>query len=252
MNNWDVKQEVKEQEVTKIEFKPLKEAGEKRGLKIGIYGDFATGKTHFGLTCPEPIFILDTENGSSLLAGSFKGKDIRVLDVCEADGVKSYDKIVEAVNYIIKQDKVGTVIIDSVSDLWDFCQENAKIKVFKMSIFDRLKQQFDWGIINKMYLSVLKKLIDKECNLVVTAREAEVYAGAGQPTSIVKPKWQKSTGYWMDLVLYASKKVTKDGCTFISSVEKSRQFKELMGKQFYNLTYQQLADEIIKLKEKKE
>jgi len=249
-NGWEQLAEKKEEvkETKETMFKNLSEVGEKRGLKIGIYGDFATGKTHFALTCPEPIYIIDTENGSAPLAHSFKGKDIKVLDVCEEDGSKSYDKIVEAINYIINQENVGTVVIDSVSDLWDFAQENAKVKVFKISVLERLKQQWDWGTINKMYLSLLLKLINKNCNLILTARESEVYAGAGQPTNIVKPKWQKATGYWMDLVLYADKKITKEGTTFISTIEKSRQFKDLMGKQFYNLTYQNLLDEINKLK----
>jgi hypothetical protein len=48
-----------------------------------------------------------------------------------------------------------------------------------------------------------------------------------------------------------TKKVTKDSVTFISTVEKSRQFKEMMGKQFYNLTYKDLLDEVNKLKDKK-
>ncbi len=66
-----------------IEFKSLSEVEKKRGLKVGIYGDFATGKTHFALTAPEPIFIIDTEMGASPLAYQFKEKDIKVLDVAE-------------------------------------------------------------------------------------------------------------------------------------------------------------------------
>ncbi len=248
--SWEeLSKEKKEEVKPMIQFKNLSEAEQKRGLKIGIYGDFATGKTHFALTCPEPIFIIDTENGSAPLANSFKGKDIKVLDVCEADGNKSYEKVKDAVNYICQQDNVGTVIIDSVSDLWEFAQENAKISVFKIGITDRLKQQWDWSVINKMYLSLIHKLINKNCNLVLTARETEVYAGAGQPTNIVKPKWQKTTGFWVDFVLYADKKITKEGVNFITTIEKSRQFKDLMGKQFYNLTFQSLNDEINKLKE---
>src|SRR3990167_11028174 len=35
-----------------------------RGLNICIYGKPGTGKTHFSLTAPAPIIILDTENAS--------------------------------------------------------------------------------------------------------------------------------------------------------------------------------------------
>ena len=249
--SWENLENVKEQKEevkSSIQFKNLSEVEEKRGLKIGIYGDFATGKTHFALTCPEPIYIIDTENGSAPLAHTFKGKDIKVLDVCEADGVKSFEKVREAVDFIITQEKVGTVVIDSISDLWDFAQEYAKVNVFKLTVLDRLKQQWDWGIINKLYLGILLKLIRLNCNLVVTAREGEVYAGPGQPTNIVKPKWQKLTGFWTDFVLYADKKVDKGNVNFIMTIEKSRQFKDLMGKQFINLNYQNLVNEINKLK----
>ena len=243
-------QEMKE-ETTKMEFKPLSEAEEKRGLKIGIYGDFATGKTHFSLTAPEPIYIIDTEIGAAPLAHLFKGKDIKVLDVAEENGSKSYEKMVEAVEFISKQPKVGTVVIDSVSDFWDFAQEYAKINIFKIKPEQRLAQQWDWGVINKLYLGVLLKLLKLNCNLILTARESEVYAGAGQPMGIYKPKWQKNTGFWVDFVLYNTKKIDKLGkMTFATNIEKSRPVGELMGKNFNNLDFMKLINEIQKVKGK--
>jgi len=241
--------EMTEQKPVEIEFKSLLEAEKKRGLKIGIYGDFATGKTHFALTAPEPIFIIDTELGSSPLAHLFKGKDIKILDVAEKDGSRSFEKIEKAVEFISKQDKIGTVVIDSVSDFWDYTQEFAKVNIFKIKPQDRLAQQWDWGIINKLYLSLLLKLIKLDCNLILTARETEIYAGPGQPTNMVKPKWQKNTGFWVDFVLYASKKIDKFGkVTFYMNIEKSRQIGTLMGKNYQNLNFTKLKEEIEKLK----
>ena len=162
MGNWDDLADnvtEKEEPKTEIEFKSLGDAQSKRGLKIGLYGDFATGKTHFGLTTPEPIFIIDTEMGTAPLAHSFEGKDVRVLDVAEKDGTKSYQKIIEAIEYISKQEKVGTVIVDSITDVWEFCQEYAKVNIFKIKPEDRLKQQWDWGTINKCYMKILMNLL---------------------------------------------------------------------------------------------
>ena len=243
----DEAENVKEKEEPKkeIEFKSLGDAEEKRGLKIGLYGDYATGKTHFCLTAPEPIYIIDTEMGSAPLAHAFKGKDIRVLDVAEKDGTTSYQKVLEAVEFISKQEKVGTVILDSITDLWEFSQEFAKVNIFKIKPEDRLKQQWDWGQINKVYMKVLMKLLKIECNLIVTAREAEVYAGAGQPTNQVKPKWQKTTGFWVDLVVRNSKRIDKMGkTTFNSNIEKCRQSGALMGKSFPNMDFEKLEREL--------
>ena len=251
MGMWDVEKDVKEKEepTKEIEFKSLDDAKDKRGLKIGLYGDFGTGKTHFALTAPEPIFILDTEMGVTPLAHTFKGKDVRILDVAEKDGTASYQKIVEAVEYISKQEKVGTIVLDSITDLWEFSQEYAKVNIFKIKPEDRLKQQWDWGQINRIYMKVLMKLLRIECNLIVTARESAIYAGAGQVTNQVKPKWQNSTGFWVDVVLHNTKKIDKLGkINFNSTIEKCRQSGELMGKMISGMNFEKLEGELNEVK----
>jgi hypothetical protein len=245
----EVKQEEKE-EKKPIVFKSLTDADERRGLKVGIYGDYATGKTHFALTAKEPIFIIDTEMGVAPLAHIFKDKDIRILDVAEKDGTKSYEKIVEAVDLIAHEKEVGTVILDSITDFWDFCQEYAKVSIFKLKPEQRLAQQWDWGVINKLYMTTLMKLIKLPCNLIVTAREAEIYAGAGQPTTQVKPKWQKTTGFWVDFVIHNTKKIDKIGkLAFTGNIEKSRPSSKLMNKSYTNLDFAPLESELNKVKE---
>lgn len=248
MAGWDESTTAKPEVEPKqeIEFKTLSEAEDKRGLKIGLYGNFATGKTHFCLTTPEPVFILDTEMGSAPLAYNFPGKDIRVLDVAEKDGSTSYQKILEAIDYISKQDVVGTIVLDSTTDLWEFAQEYAKVNIFKIKPEDRLKQQWDWGQINKVYMKVLMKLLRIDCNLVLTAREGEIFAGAGQPTSQVKPKWQKTTGHWVDIVIHNVNKIDKSTgkSSFTSVVEKCRQNGEIQGKRFGNLDFKKLEEEL--------
>ena len=244
---------VKEQEKpkTKLEFKPLKVAEEKRGLKVGIYGDYATGKTHFALTAPEPVFIIDTELGSALLADTFKGKDIKVIDAAEIDATTSYEKIIEAIDLIYEQEKVGTVIFDSATDLWEICQEYAKVNIFKIKPEARLAQQWDWGVINKLYMKILMKLIKLDCNLIITAREAEIYVGPGQISNQVRPKWQKMTGFWVDFVLHNTKKIDKTGkLTFNTNIEKSRATAKLMGKTIQNLDFKQLEELIKEVKKR--
>lgn len=251
MAGWDKQADNLEEKTEKkpLEFKPLKAAEEKRGLKVGIYGDFGTGKTHFALTAPEPVFIIDTEMGSALLSHNFEGKDIKVLDVAETDATASYEKISDAIDLIAEQKDVGTVIFDSATDLWEICQEYAKINIFKIKPEARLAQQWDWGVINKLYMKMIMKLLRLDCNMIITAREAEVYAGAGQPTSQVKPKWQKSTGHWVDFVLHNTKKIDKLGkLTFNTNIEKSRPTAKLMGKNVENLDFKQLDDKIKEVK----
>jgi len=196
---------VKEQEEpkTEIEFKSLGEAKNKRGLKILSYGNFSTGKTHFALSSPGPVFIIDTENGASPLAKNFP--DAKILNICGLDGgdeddldeVKNFSKLQDAVNYLVNlpDDEVGTVIIDSITDLWTWSQAYAKTKIFKIPINQRFAQQWDWAVPTKLYLKQIMKLINKNANVIFVARQSEKYIGAGQPSGIFSPSCQKLTPY---------------------------------------------------------
>ena len=40
-------------------------------LKVGVYGDPGSGKSHFAASFPEPIFVIDTENRFAMLNRKF-------------------------------------------------------------------------------------------------------------------------------------------------------------------------------------
>lgn len=241
---------VKEQEKPKIEFKNLSQAKISRGIKILSYGNFSTGKTHFALNSDKPIFIIDTENGASPLADKFP--DAKVInisnmdgdDVDEKDEVNNYENFVNAVDYLcdLPDEQVGTIIVDSISDVWEWAQAYGKVKVFKLSVMDRLKQQFDWGIINKLYLKPLQKLINKNCNVIITARESETYNGPGQPSGRFEPKCQKKTPYWVDIVLYHEIKFMNKQIQFFARIDKCRQKGELIGKIIENPSIEKIKE----------
>jgi len=241
--------EVKEQPKPKIEFKNLSETKEERGIKILSYGNFSTGKTHFALSSPKPVYIIDTENGASPLADKFP--DAKVINICnvdsneveEKDEVKNYESFVEAVNYLcsIPDNEIGTIIIDTVSDIWEWIQAYGKIKVFKISIEDRLKAQFDWQVMNRLYRAQIRKLINKNCNVIFTARESEVYAGPS-PTGRYQPKCQKLTPFWVDVVLYHELKFVNKQLVFQSKVEKCRQNGDLISKIIENPTLNKIQE----------
>ena len=237
--SWDKqKEEVKEQPKQKIEFKSLSEAKENRGIKVLSYGNFSTGKTHFALSSDKPVFIIDTENGASPLADKFP--DAKVLNIAnnddnsveEKDEVKNFDNYLAAVDYLtaLPDSEVGTVVIDSISDIWEWAQAYGKVKIFKIRPEDRLKQQWDWAIISKLYLKSLKKLINKNCNLIITARENEVYDGPGKPSGRYEPKCQKKTPFWMDMVLYHEVRFINKQIQFQASIKKCRHNGMLLGK----------------------
>ncbi len=247
--------ETKEKEVqTKIKFTKLNVAKEKRGLKILSYGNFSTGKTHFALSSQNPIYIIDTENGASPLAGLFP--DANILNICGSDGkdddeldeVKNFENLQRAIDFLIAKpdEEVGTIVIDSITDIWGWAQAYAKTKIFKIPIEQRFAQQWDWSVPTKLYLKQIMKLINKNVNVIFTARESEVFVGAGKPSGRFTPSCQKKTPYWVDVVLYHEAKYKNGQISFQAKVEKCRHNGKIIGKIIENPTIEKLKEMIEK------
>lgn len=243
------KQEAKQE--AKMEFKKLKDVKQSRGIKILSYGNFSTGKTHFALTSTEPIYVIDTENGTGPLANKFP--EANVINICdmsgedtdEKDEVRNFENFQEAVRQLtsLPDEQIGTIIVDSMTDIWSWCQAYAKTKVFKIPIEERFKQQFDWGVPNSLMRKNVLKLINKNCNIIFTAREGEIYAGAGQPTGRYKPEVQKKIPFFVDIVLYHEIKfLGARGITFQAKIEKCRQNGDLIGKIIESPTIDKLKE----------
>jgi len=252
--NKDLESQKTKLDKPKIEFKSLKQAKEERGIKVLCYGNFSTGKTHFALTATKPIYILDTENGASPLAEKFP--DAKILNISnmtndnveEREEVQNFESYQQAVDYLcsLPDEEVGTVIVDSISDIWEWTQAYGKVKVFKLNVEDRLKQMWDWGTLNHIYLFNLKKLINKNCNVILTARENEVFDGPGKPSGRFEPKCQKKTPYWVDVVLYHKMKFINKQLQFQARVDKSRQKGELIGKVYLSPTFEKIKEDLEK------
>jgi len=254
MNNWGTnkvieKEEVKEN-VNPIIFKSLKDAKVNRGIKILSYGNFGTGKTHFGLSSDSPVYILDTENGASPLADKFP--EAKVLSICSSEGenvdekdeVVNFERFEEAVNYLclLPEANNSTIIVDSLSDVWSWCQAYAKTKIFKIPLEERFKQQFDWAVPSGMLRKLIQKLINKECNVIFTAREDEIYEGAGKPSGRYKPSVQKKVPFMVDIVLYHEIKFINKKLIYQARIEKCRVNGALVGKIIEDISIKKIKE----------
>lgn len=253
--SWENQTDVKPEDIKqKMEFKKLKDVKQSRGIKILSYGNFSTGKTHFALNCPEPIYIIDTENGAPPLADKFP--NVNVINICnmegedvdEKDEVRNFENFQEVVKQLtsLPDDQVGTIVVDSVSDIWTWCQGYCKVKVFKLNIEDRLAQRFDWGIINNTFKKIIMKLVNKNCNVIFTAREGDIYDNASGPSGRVKPETQKKLPFLVDIVLRHQVKFINKIVTFYAQIEKCRMNGALTGKTIDNITLSKLKELIDK------
>jgi len=201
----------------KVEFKSPKEF-KFETLSVGIFGLSDTGKTHFSLTAPEPIYLIDTEGNANKVAYKFKDKeiyicDVRVLHENEIDFIKSVELIEEAtreivgraIEYTNETGKKGTIVIDSITDVWSWL--GIWLEEIGAERFTKSGQimRTEWGKANRRYFKDLYRILSTDWNLVLTARVQEKYSPSGEPLGIYTGRWQKDTEHWVDVVLRAEK-----------------------------------------------
>lgn len=232
-------------------------------LDIGVYGKPKTGKTHFALSAPGPIFFIDTEGGTGPLEHKFADdKDIaihtikKVGDDYSQDHVKAWEEFQETVNMLLEnQDKFETVVVDSTTDIWNYVRNYCKVKIWNKSPEERLDQQWDWGEINSRYTNTVQKLLGADFHVIFTARSKQEYAAAGEPTGNYDPKWQKRTTHWLNVVVQNQKSWQDGGTTkrLFSTIEHSRfdydGDKTIMGTEIENMEWDDLLTEIKKVAE---
>ena len=174
-----------------------------------------------------PVIKLNFCPATTALAEGFNSA---VVD--EKDEVKNFENFQDAVNQLVKipDNEIGTIVVDSVTDIWSWVQAYAKTKVFKIAIEDRFKQQWDWSVPSSLIRKNVQKLINKNCDVILTAREDEIYEGAGKPAGRFKPNCYKKIPYMVDIVLYHEQKYMNKIITFQAKIEKCRQKGNLIGK----------------------
>lgn len=210
-------------------------------IKIAVHGRPKSGKTRFALTCPGPIYVIETEPGLRPLLRLFPDKEIYYIDVYEpdyngifeADATKTLAKIDAAVK-IIRQKcyaepaSVGTVVVDSVTDIYKWVMDWMKTEILKIDKTARVRQQWDYQFSNSKYQNIIMQLVALPTHLVITAQDKEEYAGAGQPSGQYEPSWMWQTPQWVDIVikLVKLKDPKLQQIKYFSTIEDSRHMDE--------------------------
>lgn len=176
-------------------------------VKAFLFGDTGSGKTHFGLTCPGPVYIVDTEGGSTFFKGVVP--DFMVLST------KSFRDILNALDYIdATPGACGTLVIDPISVVYETLQDAAlKARVARNSRTGKPTEDVeleikDWGTIKRNLKNLMNRLANAKCHVIVIAREKDdsVLKGGELIKNGVKPDAEKSTAYYFDVVLHTAVK----------------------------------------------
>ena len=198
-----------------------------------VEGEAGVGKTHLGLTFPEPIFILDTENRAEKVAAKFRrGKEVYHRRCMTFDDIRQ-----TVTQLIFGKFLSGTVMIDSGSDLQsyaetEFLKENRKEKVWPQVL---------WGEVHAKTDNLLAILREKGFYCVVTGRLKDEYIDDGVRTGNLKLEGYKKMPHRADIYMrltYAGKaEIIKNGL-------RNTQTEEI--KELEKPSFESIVDELIK------
>jgi hypothetical protein len=185
-----------------------------RGLAIIVGGDFETGKTFLSASFPDPIVIIDMDQGTEALwdqydfvkqeeyKGLYPDKDIRVIEIrvdkeledsdldddmsldFDTGFVNAFINAREAVKTVTKALQagadIGTVVFETASWLWAGAMDYMKYVVLQLDPTAKsyVDQQFDWFVAQKEYSKVFKQMIalrDYGTNVIITVHTKPTY-----------------------------------------------------------------------------
>lgn len=180
-------------------FKPAGKV--KKSLKIAIYGESGVGKTWFGLMAPGKKAVIDTENGTDFYGEKF-----------EFDVVKTrlYSEVQKALDHIeSNSDSYDMLIIDPITNIYQTLKDAAQTAAENRAARkgrggDDVSLTFrDWGIIKQKYNSLISRLCNLPCHVVLTGWLKDVYEGQGDNMKKVGTRLDadKKTEYQPDVII---------------------------------------------------
>jgi hypothetical protein len=215
-----------------------KEAAKEVLLKLFIYGEKSTGKTHLALNAPGPIFFIDTEHGTDpflrrtdfghLLDG--KNKVVHSTSVLE---------VTETLKELAGGSPFKTVVIDSLTTLY-YTLQNAHLgKQGK-------PETSDWNVIKLAWKDMVVALANVPCHVIACSQEKAGVKGV-KVNGFMKYEQEitydcdDSTPYFADLGL----RFTRQGKVVTGEVTKEDRYGRFpMAKTIPGVTFERLLQGI--------
>ena len=173
----------------------------KKSLKIAVYGEPGTGKTWFGLMAEGRKAVIDTENGTDFYGTHFD------FDVVKT---RLYSEVVKALDYIeANPNKYDVLVIDPITNIYQVLKDAGQLSAERRArrrnkSEDDVSLTFrDWGIIKNKYNSLISRLCNLPCHVVITGWLKDVYEGQGDNMRKVGSRLDadKKTEYQPDVII---------------------------------------------------
>jgi hypothetical protein len=206
---------------------PEEAADRDRRWKVMVWGPPKLFKTHFAYTMPEPIAFLDLEGKADDLAKKFTGKNIQIWQPkdMEADPDTKFRRakkaLHEALNWLDwyreNEGKVGTIVVDSMSLMWEWAQFHHKIENYPLKDPEEVdlsanfqsSQESDWSIVKEYHNGEFRELItDSPYHFYWTAMERVSFEKTfddDDNRQIMEPRGEPNNDYKADTVIRARK-----------------------------------------------
>lgn len=212
------------------------EGDDERIWRVMPWGEPGTGKSHFGLSMPEPVAFIDTEGSVGAISPKFASKESAVWQpTTYGEAVDAMEEAIEWLQqWLDTEGKRGTIVVDSMTDMWEWSQSEYVRRYMPMKDPDEVdatdftsKMQekgggpSQWQKIKRLHNAKFRNVIvDSDFHLCFTCRSADNIKESME-TDISrtpkKPKGETDNEYFTDFVIH----LREEGGSVYGHLEKS-------------------------------
>jgi len=253
---WGTKPTVPVKEIKPADyFKPV-DSYKIPALEILLFGEPETMKTGFAMSCPQPVYGIDTEGKWPIVQRHFPGKQIFVFDLLEkaldvnADEIDPKIALDELENALtsLKDVQEGTIAFDSMTDIYQWMQAWLEQVATYRSEKTGAPYQFEWGKLNRRWRQLIQRVMAKKnVTKVYTAHPREIFLRK-EGTGKYEPATHDTLPFLCHVVLHTYKIPTADIANpvdYFAVIEKCS-FEKSYNREMRPVTYDQLVETLRK------
>lgn len=182
--------------------------------RVLVWGSEGVGKTHFAYTMPQPVCLIDTEGKADQIAHKF-GDGFYIWQPTNYDEAReSMDEALDVLDhYYSSEDEVGTLVVDSMSIMWEWAQQKYVDKYYMDEDFAEAKEKFsagfgggqsDWKKIKDFHNNKFREvMLNSPYHICWTAMAGDDYEAAMNGVQgRKKPVGEKNNVYKVDHIIH--------------------------------------------------